>query len=153
MAAYFLLLRYFHTLLERSFFMEIKHTKTENGMATVAVHEDGARLTAAIDKAFAAKEKLDDVSMAAAVKNGGIYYLQDLMTAYESGDVKKAAEINKRMVPLANAMFIETNPIPVKAAVTLVTGIDAGAPRLPLTPMTEGAFEKMKGILKAGGLI
>ena len=57
------------------------------------------------------------------------------------------------MVPLANAMFIETNPIPVKAAVTLVTGIDAGAPRLPLTPMTEGAFEKMKGILKEGGLI
>ena len=75
------------------------------------------------------------------------------MTAYESGNVKEAAEINKRMVPLANAMFIETNPIPVKAAVTLVTGIDAGAPRLPLTPMTEGAFEKMKGILKAGGLI
>ena len=41
----------------------------------------------------------------------------------------------------------------VLGPVTLVTGIDAGAPRLPLTPMTEGAFEKMKGILKAGGLI
>lgn len=41
--------------------------------------------------------------------------------------------MNARMVPLANAMFIETNPIPVKAAVTLVTGIDAGQPRLPLT--------------------
>ena len=71
----------------------------------------------------------------------------------ESGDVKKAAEINKKMVPLANAMFIETNPIPVKAAVTLVTGIDAGAPRLPLTPMTEGALAKMKGILAENGLI
>jgi len=50
-------------------------------------------------------------------------------------------------------MFIETNPIPVKAAVTLVTGIDAGAPRLPLTPMTEGAKEKMKAILAENGLI
>ncbi len=85
--------------------------------------------------------------------NIGGEILQDLMNAYESGDVKKAAEINKKMVPLANAMFIETNPIPVKAAVTLVTGIDAGAPRLPLTPMTEGAFAKMKAILAEGGLI
>ena len=85
--------------------------------------------------------------------NIGGEILQDLMNAYESGDVKKAAEINKKMVPLANAMFIETNPIPVKAAVTLVTGIDAGAPRLPLTPMTEGALAKMKGILAENGLI
>lgn len=64
---------------------------------------------------------------------GGI--LQDVMQAYEDGRVREAAKLNARMVPLANAMFIETNPIPVKAAVTLVTGIDAGQPRLPLTPM------------------
>ena len=55
---------------------------------------------------------------------GGI--LQDVMQAYEDGRVREAAKLNARMVPLANAMFIETNPIPVKAAVTLVTGIDAG---------------------------
>ena len=54
---------------------------------------------------------------------GGI--LQDVMQAYEDGRVREAAKLNARMVPLANAMFIETNPIPVKAAVTLVTGIDA----------------------------
>lgn len=64
---------------------------------------------------------------------GGI--LQDVMQAYEDGRVREAAKLNARMVPLANAMFIETNPIPVKAAVTLVTGIDSGQPRLPLTPM------------------
>lgn len=58
---------------------------------------------------------------------GGI--LQDVMQAYEDGRVREAAKLNARMVPLANAMFIETNPIPVKAAVTLVTGIDAGQPR------------------------
>ena len=65
---------------------------------------------------------------------GGI--LQDVMQAYEDGRVREAAKLNARMVPLANAMFIETNPIPVKAAVTLVTGIDAGQPRLPLTLRT-----------------
>lgn len=72
---------------------------------------------------------------------GGI--LQDVMQAYEDGRVREAAKLNARMVPLANAMFIETNPIPVKAAVTLVTGIDAGQPRLPLTPMEPANKAKM----------
>ena len=83
--------------------------------------------------------------------NGEI--LQELMRAYEEGQVREAAQLNKKMVPLADAMFIETNPIPVKAAVTLVTGIDAGAPRLPLTTMSEDALAKMTGILREYGLV
>ena len=77
---------------------------------------------------------------------GGI--LQDVMQAYEDGRVREAAKLNARMVPLANAMFIETNPIPVKAAVTLVTGIDAGQPRLPLTPMEPANKAKMVAVLQ-----
>ena len=82
---------------------------------------------------------------------GGI--LQDVMQAYEDGRVREAAKLNARMVPLANAMFIETNPIPVKAAVTLVTGIDAGRPRLPLTPMEPANKAKMVAVLQEYGLV
>lgn len=82
---------------------------------------------------------------------GGI--LQDVMQAYEDGRVREAAKLNARMVPLANAMFIETNPIPVKAAVTLVTGIDAGQPRLPLTPMKPANKAKMVAVLQEYGLV
>lgn len=82
---------------------------------------------------------------------GGI--LQDVMQAYEDGRVREAAKLNARMVPLANAMFIETNPIPVKAAVTLVTGIDAGQPRLPLTPMEPANKTKMVAVLQEYGLV
>jgi 4-hydroxy-tetrahydrodipicolinate synthase len=82
---------------------------------------------------------------------GGI--LQDVMQAYEDGRVKEAAKLNAQMVPLANAMFIETNPIPVKAAVTLVTGIDAGQPRLPLTPMEAANKAKMTAVLQEYGLV
>ena len=82
---------------------------------------------------------------------GGI--LQDVMQAYEDGRVREAAKLNARMVPLANAMFIETNPIPVKAAVTLVTGIDAGQPRLPLTPMEPANKAKMVAVLQECGLV
>ena len=83
--------------------------------------------------------------------NGNI--LQQLMQAYSEGRVKDAADINKVMVPLAKAMFVESNPIPIKAAVTKVTGIEAGAPRLPLTPISAAAEAKMDAALKAAGMI
>lgn len=83
--------------------------------------------------------------------NGNI--LQKLMQAYSEGRVKDAADLNKVMVPLAKAMFIESNPIPIKAAVTKVTGIEAGAPRLPLTPISAAAEAKLDAALKAAGMI
>lgn len=83
--------------------------------------------------------------------NGNL--LQQLMQAYSEGRVKDAADLNKVMVPLAKAMFIESNPIPIKAAVTKVTGIEAGAPRLPLTPISAAAEAKLDAALKAGGMI
>lgn len=79
--------------------------------------------------------------------------LQNLMQSYEEGRVKEAADLNKKMVPLAEAMFVETNPIPVKKAVSLVTGIDCGDPRLPLTPLSEGALAKMTAVLRENGLL
>lgn len=83
--------------------------------------------------------------------NGNL--LQQLMQAYSEGRVKDAADLNKIMVPLAKAMFIESNPIPIKAAVTKVTGINAGAPRLPLTPISAAAEAKLDAALKAAGMI
>ena len=83
--------------------------------------------------------------------NGNI--LQQLMQAYSEGRVKDAADLNKVMVPLAKAMFIESNPIPIKAAVTKVTGINAGAPRLPLTPISAAAEAKLDAALKVAGMI
>lgn len=83
--------------------------------------------------------------------NGNL--LQQLMQAYSEGRVKDAADLNKVMVPLAKAMFVESNPIPIKAAVTKVTGIEAGAPRLPLTPISVAAEAKLDAALKAAGMI
>ena len=83
--------------------------------------------------------------------NGNL--LQQLMQAYSEGRVKDAADLNKVMVPLAKAMFIESNPIPIKAAVTKVTGIESGAPRLPLTPISAAAEAKLDAALKAAGMI
>lgn len=83
--------------------------------------------------------------------NGQI--LQDVMQAYSEGRVQDAAELNKKMVPLAKAMFMESNPIPIKAAVTKVTGIPAGAPRLPLTPISAEAEAKLDAVLREYGMV
>ena len=85
--------------------------------------------------------------------NIGGQMLQDVMHLYSEGKVAEAAELNKKLVPLANSLFIESNPIPVKYAVTKVTGIDAGAPRLPLTPLSEAGVAKLDAILAEYGLV
>ena len=52
------------------------------------------------------------------------------------------AKLNDKLLPLANACFIEVNPIPVKEAVNLL-GFNAGVPRAPLTPMESANREKL----------
>ena len=84
--------------------------------------------------------------------NIGGQMLQDVMQLYSEGKVAEAAELNKKLVPLANSLFIESNPIPVKYAVTKVTGINVGAPRLPLTPISEAGKEKLDAVLAEYGL-
>ena len=85
--------------------------------------------------------------------NIGGQMLQDVMQLYSEGKVAEAAELNKKLVPLANSLFIESNPIPVKYAVTKVTGINAGAPRLPLTPISEAGKEKLDAVLAEYNLV
>lgn len=87
------------------------------------------------------------------LSNCGGEMLQNIMQAYEDGRVKEAARLNTKMVPLAKAMFMETNPIPVKAATTMVTGIDCGDPRLPLTPLVAEHKEQLAAMLKEYGLM
>ncbi|MGN0194303.1 MAG: 4-hydroxy-tetrahydrodipicolinate synthase [Pseudoramibacter sp.] len=64
-----------------------------------------------------------------------------------------ARRLFRAINPVNRAMFFETNPIPVKAAMKLM-GLDNGTLRLPLVPMSEGAQARMVEALKAyGGLL
>lgn len=87
------------------------------------------------------------------LSNLGGELLQALMQAYEEGRVQDAMNLNTKMLPQANAMFVVSNPIPVKEAVTLCTPINAGPLRLPLTPMSPAESEKMIKTLKESGLL
>ncbi|HOJ44294.1 MAG TPA: 4-hydroxy-tetrahydrodipicolinate synthase [Syntrophorhabdaceae bacterium] len=67
-------------------------------------------------------------------------------------DIQKAIDVHTELMPLMQAMFIETNPIPVKAALSFM-GIIKNELRLPLCPISEKNSEILKGIVKSYGLI
>ncbi len=68
--------------------------------------------------------------------------VKKLCTLIEEGKLAEAAALNDKLLPLANACFIEVNPIPVKEAMNLM-GYNAGTPRAPLTAMEAPNREKL----------
>ena len=71
---------------------------------------------------------------------------------YFEGDVAGAAKLQMDYLPLINALFSEVNPIPVKAAMAAM-GWCENYLRLPLTPMEDAHWQKLKAIMEGHGLI
>jgi len=69
-----------------------------------------------------------------------------------SGDFKSAAAIQLKYLDLVGKLFIEVNPMPVKAAMNLM-GMDVGEPRMPLCELAPENLEKLKKSLLAVGLL
>lgn len=67
------------------------------------------------------------------------------------GDQAAAARMHHELFPLIKALFVETNPIPVKYAASLL-GLCKPEPRLPLTPLTEKNREALRKALAAAGV-
>ncbi len=63
------------------------------------------------------------------------------------GEMKKASLIHAKLLPLVNAMFVVSNPMPVKYALNYL-GFNVGKPRLPLTEPDEKARAVIEGYLK-----
>jgi 4-hydroxy-tetrahydrodipicolinate synthase len=75
-----------------------------------------------------------------------------LCTAAISGDVKRAMEIQFKLMPVHKHLFVEANPIPVKWAMHRM-GLCGPALRLPMTPLTTANEPVVEGALRAAGLI
>jgi len=70
-----------------------------------------------------------------------------------SGDVEGAREVFYKVLPLCKAMFLETNPIPIKVAMGLLGRIPSGEMRLPLCEMAPANLERLKKALSDYGLL
>ncbi len=76
-----------------------------------------------------------------------------MVDAMLKGEVEKAREINIRLFSLFEAMFLETNPIPVKRAAEMMGLVAAGDVRLPLGALSEDNEGKLRKVLEGLGMI
>ena len=74
--------------------------------------------------------------------------LKEMIYSFQSGDVCNALAIHEKLQPLFKALFMTTNPIPIKAALVL-SGWDVGNPRSPLSPLTNDMKKQLSFILKS----
>jgi 4-hydroxy-tetrahydrodipicolinate synthase len=75
-----------------------------------------------------------------------------MVHAWLEGSIEESRELQLRYLPLIAALFHESNPIPVKAAVELL-GHAVGEPRLPLVPASRETLDELRREMRALGLI
>jgi 4-hydroxy-tetrahydrodipicolinate synthase len=78
--------------------------------------------------------------------------MRTLIDAALQGDYARARQLQYKLLPLMNANFIESNPIPVKAALSMMGMMEENY-RLPLVPMTPGNRGPLRKILEELGLL
>jgi 4-hydroxy-tetrahydrodipicolinate synthase len=76
----------------------------------------------------------------------------DMIDFFNAGKMEEARQLHLKLLKISNAMFIETNPVPVKTALGLM-GKCSDNVRLPLAPMSEANTLKLTGIMKEYRLI
>jgi 4-hydroxy-tetrahydrodipicolinate synthase len=77
--------------------------------------------------------------------------MREIIDAGLDGDLEKAKQLHYQLLPLMNVNFIESNPIPVKAALAMMGLIEENY-RLPLVPMSPVNRDKLQKILEALGV-
>ena len=78
--------------------------------------------------------------------------VSEMCRAWTQGNTRRALEIHHYLADLTKALFLETNPIPVKTAAGLM-GMCSGEMRLPLCPMSDANLRKLKEVLSAYGML
>lgn len=78
--------------------------------------------------------------------------LQEMMQAFSSGQRDRALDLHLQLFPLFKALFIDTNPVPVKTALNL-QGWELGSVRSPLAPMQPQLRDRLKHVLESLDLL
>jgi 4-hydroxy-tetrahydrodipicolinate synthase len=86
------------------------------------------------------------------VSNEAPRMMSDTVNAALQGDFAKARDLHYRLLPLMNINFIESNPIPVKAALAMMGLIEENY-RLPMVRMSPGNREKLAKVVEEVGLL
>lgn len=89
------------------------------------------------------------ISVTANVAPGAVAQMCEAALA---GEIARAGEIDQRLQPLHDSLFLESNPIPVKWALSAMGLIGPGI-RLPMTPLSPQFHERLRNAMVAAGVI
>ncbi|MTI69755.1 MAG: 4-hydroxy-tetrahydrodipicolinate synthase [Firmicutes bacterium] len=145
-----------NTLLELSKHPNIKAVKEASGnisqVAEIArLCEDDFNIYSGNDDMIVPLLSLGGVGVISVVANILPKDTHNMVISYLKGNVKKSRELQLDMKGLIDALFIETNPIPIKTAMNLL-GMEAGDLRLPLTEMSDDNKSKLINEMNLYGL-
>jgi 4-hydroxy-tetrahydrodipicolinate synthase len=134
----------------------------------VAIKEASGNVTQASEIIAAAADKIDVISgddfltlplmacgatgVISVTANIAPKQVKTMVAAINAGDWATARKLHLDLLDLHQAMFIESNPVPVKTSLQLMGKIAAHV-RLPLVPMQAATLEKLTAVLKKQGLI
>lgn len=79
--------------------------------------------------------------------------MSDLCSLYFAGKYDEARQLYYKLLPICHAVFVETNPSPVKSALAMMKMIESDEVRLPLVPTSEGAKERLRAVMEQCGLL
>jgi 4-hydroxy-tetrahydrodipicolinate synthase len=121
------------------------------GEAVLARCESGFVLLSGDDPTAAALIRVGAVGVISVTANVAARAMHELCAAGLAGRHEEAARLNRRLMPLHKALFVESNPIPVKWAVERLGLIGAGI-RLPLTPLSASRRPEVEAAMREAGI-
>jgi 4-hydroxy-tetrahydrodipicolinate synthase len=136
-------------------FVGIKHAVNDLGFASECLKELGADF-----KVFVGLEELSYPMMAIgacglmnAVGNLRPNLLVELCEAVWRGDMKRGEAIHHALLEINEAVFYDTNPIPMKYMMKRLGLLEANEHRLPMVPATPELEKRLDGVLSRAGLL
>ena len=121
------------------------------GEAVVRQSRPGFLLLSGDDPTAADLIRIGACGVISVTANVAARAMHDLCAAGLAGRHHEARAINERLMPLHKALFVESNPIPVKWAVSRLGLIGPGI-RLPLTPLSESLHSSVEAAMRAAGV-
>jgi 4-hydroxy-tetrahydrodipicolinate synthase len=143
-------------LCERSAtFVGMKHAVNDLGFASAALARLGAdfRIFVGLEELSFPMLAVGACGLMNAVGNLRPGVLAELCAAVEQGDLHRARALHERLLELNQAVFYDTNPIPVKYMMKRMGLLAENSHRLPNVPATPEVAERLDGVLRRAGLL
>ncbi len=136
-------------------FVGMKHAANDVGFVSRCVDAlgDGFRVFVGLEELSFPMMAVGARGLMNAVGNLCPRPLADLCEAVFAGDMRKAGELHRRLLEINQAIFFDTNPIPLKYMMRRLGIIPANGHRLPMAPATPELEARLDGVLKRAGLL